>query len=199
MNGKLWKFAIAGIVVAGALMLGMSPGNAAGKYETISGRMYGTSTQMGRNAGLEFTIYRFSTPEEREILVEAFKKGQSDGLADALRKLKEAGRISITGTIGYEVSYIRVIPTETGRKIRFVTNRKIAFGEARNNTQSKAYDLTAGEFDLNDKEPKKSEGTLFPAAQLVINKNGELQWELNQNPWRVSGITDWKPKTEEKQ
>jgi len=198
MKGNLWKLAIPTVVLVGALIVGLTPGIAASKYETISGRMYGTSTQMGRNAGIEFTIYRFSTPEEREILVEAFKKGQSEGLSDALGKMKSVGRISLTGTIGYDVSYIRMIPTETGRKIRFVTNRKIAFGEARQNTRSKDYDLTAGEFDLNDKDTKKSVGTLYPAAQLIINKEGELQWELNQNPWRIAGIIDWKPKEEAK-
>jgi len=25
-----------------------------------------------------------------------------------------------------------------------------------------------------------------------INKDGELQIELNQNPWRLSNIIDWK-------
>ncbi len=196
MSGKLWKLTVGVVLATGALMLALAPVNAAGKYETISGRMYGTSTQMGRNAGIELTIYRPSTEEERQVLVQAFKQGQSEGLSKALSKMKSVGRISLTGTIGYDVAFIRVIPTDVGRRIRFVTNRKIAFGEARQQTRSMAYDLTAGEFNLNDQDTKKSEGTLFPAAQLVINKEGELQWELNQNPWRVSGIIDWRPKEE---
>lgn len=195
-RSKSWKVAIGIIVTIGISLLALMPVNAKDKYETISGRMYGTSTQMGRNAGIELTIYRPSTEEERQVLVQAFKQGQSEGLNKALSKMKGVGRISLTGTIGYDVAFIRVIPTDTGRRIRFVTNRKIAFGEARQQTRSMDYDLTAGEFNLNDKEPKKSEGTLFPAAQLVINKDGELQWELNQNPWRINGIIDWRPKEE---
>jgi hypothetical protein len=58
-------------------------------------------------------------------------------------------------------------------------------------TQSQAFDLTAGEFDLNDKDTKKSTGVLYPASQLIINKKGELQFELRQNPWKLVNIIDW--------
>lgn len=196
MSGKLWKVTVLTIVTVGVLMLTLAPVSAKDKYETISGRMYGTSTQMGRNAGVELTIYRASTEDERQALIQAFKQGQSEGLSKALSKMKSVGRISLTGTIGYDVAFIRIVPTDVGRRIRFVTNRKIAFGEARNQTRSMAFDLTAGEFLLNDQDTKKSEGMLYPAAQLVINNDGEPQWELNQNPWRVNGIIDWRPKEE---
>jgi hypothetical protein len=55
-----------------------------------------------------------------------------------------------------------------------------------------SFNLTAGEFDLNDKDTKKSSGVLYPAAQLIINKEGELELDLNQNAWRLAGIKDWK-------
>jgi len=101
------------------------------------------------------------------------------------------GRIAITGTVGYDLAYIRLIKTPTGRKIRFATNRLIRFGEAYANSQSMAYDLTAGEFDLNDADKDKSTGVLFPASQLIINKKGELQFELRKNPWKLTNIIDW--------
>jgi hypothetical protein len=82
-------------------------------------------------------------------------------------------------------------PTATGRVIRFVTNRRIAFGEAYNNTQSMAYNLTPGRIILNDKEKGKSSGDLFPAAQLIVNKKGQLQWDLRRNPWKLVNIIDW--------
>ena len=97
-------------------------------------------------------------------------------------------------TVGYDLAYVVAVPTATGRKIRFVTNRKIAFGEARQNTQSQAFSLTAGEIDINDQDNKKSGGTLYPATQLTVNSEGALQWELNQNPWQLTNIIDWKPK-----
>ena len=82
--------------------------------------------------------------------------------------------------------------TPTGRTIRFVTNRKIAFGESYWSTQSKNFNLTAGEINLNDNDKSKSDGVLFPAAQLIINKEGELQFELKQNSWRLTNVIEWK-------
>jgi hypothetical protein len=161
------------------------------KVETIDATAMGTSTQMGKNVGVKVTIYEYSTPEDRQVLVDAFKKGQNQGLVNALTKMQSVGRIAITGTLGYDLSYIRLIPTDTGRKIRFVTSRQIRFGEAYANSQSIAYNLTAGEFDLNDSDKSKSSGVLYPAAQLVINKEGQLEFQLNKNPWKLVNIIDW--------
>ena len=142
------------------LLLGSLPGFGRDKYETIYATAYGTSTQLGANIGVTVIIYEFSTPEDRQILVEAFQKGQNQGLVNALEKMKAVGRIQIPGTLGYDLSFIRLIQTPTGRTIRFVTNRKIAFGEAYYNTQSQSFDLTAGEIQFDDKDKSKSAGVL---------------------------------------
>jgi hypothetical protein len=161
------------------------------KIETIDATAMGTSTQLGHTVGVKITIYQYSTPEDRQVLVDAFKKGQQPGLVKALQDMNSVGRIAIPGTLGYDISYIALIPTPTGRKIRFVTNRVIQFAEAYYNTQSTAFDLTAGEFDLNDADNKKSAGVLYPAAQLIINNKGELQFDLRKNPWNLTNIIDW--------
>ena len=106
--------------------------------------------------------------------------------------MKSVGRIQIPGTLGFDLSFIREIITPNGRTIRFVTNREIAFGESYWSTQTKSFNLTAGEINLDDKDRSKSGGVLFPAAQLIVNKEGELQWELNQNAWKLTNIIEWK-------
>jgi len=183
------KIAVACLVVMAMVCVS---GFARDKYETIDATAYGTSTQLGANVGVTIIIYEFSTPETRQALIEAFQKGQNQGLVNALQKTPAVGRIQIPGTLGYDLSYIRMIPSATGRTIRFVTNRKIAFGEAYYNTQSQSFDLTAGELQLNDQDKSKSAGVLYPACQFTINKDGELQIELNQNAWRLANIIDWK-------
>ncbi len=151
----------------------------------------GTSTQLGKDVNVKVTIYEFSTEDDRQILIDAFKKGQNQGLVNALTRMKSVGRIAITGTIGYDLSFIRLVPTPTGRKIRFVTNRLLRFGEAYYNTQTTAYNLTAGEIEINDADKSKSGGVLYPAAQPVINKEGQLEFQLNKNPWKLVNIIDW--------
>jgi hypothetical protein len=159
--------------------------------EVIDAIAMGTSTQLGKIVHIKVTIYEFSGDEDRAILVDAFKEGQNEGLVNALTRMKSVGRIAITGTVGYDLSYIRLVPTETGRKIRFVTNRQLRFGEHFYNTQSIAYNLTAGEIEINDSDKDKNSGVLYPAAQLIINKGGQLEFQLRENAWKLNNIIDW--------
>jgi hypothetical protein len=190
-RSKFFRFALRSAPVLALLLMGSLPGFARDKYETIDAQAFGTSTQMGQNIGITIIIYDYSTAPDRQLLVDAFTKGQNQGLVNALSKMPAVGRIAITGTLGYDLSFIRLIATPTGRKIRFVTNRQIRFGEAWADTQSQNFNLTAGELDLNDQDKSKSTGVLYPAAQLILDKEGQLQIELNQNAWRLSGIIDW--------
>jgi len=191
-NSKIPHFATEITLLIGLLAIASVPSFGQRKSsETIDATAFGTSTQLGRTFGVKLIIHEFSGPEDRDILVQAFQKGQNDGLVNALEKMKSVGRIQIPGTLGYDVTYIREILTPTGRTIRFVTSRKIAFGEAYWDTQTKSFNLTAGEININDKDRDKSDGVLFPAAQLIVNKEGELQWELNQNSWRLTNILEW--------
>ena len=187
------KFSFGGLLLTALLLTAVTVALSADdrKVETIDATAMGTSTQLGKVVSVKVTIYEYSEEEDRQILIEAFTKGQNEGLVNALTKMKSVGRIAITGTIGYDLSFIRLVPTPTGRKIRFVTNRLLRFGEAYYNTQTTAFNLTAGEIDINDSDKDKSGGVLYPAAQLVINKEGQLEFQLNQNAWKLVNIIDW--------
>jgi hypothetical protein len=174
-----------------AILVASRDSFARSKYETIDAQAFGTGTQMGQNIGITIIIYDYSTAADRQILVDAFTKGQNQGLVNALTKMPAVGRISITGTLGYDLSFIKMTETPTGRTIRFVTNRQIRFGEAYFDTQSQNFNLTAGEITINTQDKSKSTGVLYPLAQLALDKDGQLTLELNQNPWRLSGIIDW--------
>jgi hypothetical protein len=184
------------IIVCSLLLIGLvtlvSSPVFAQKAETIEAQAMGTGTQLGQNIGITLIIQDFSTMAERQTLVDAFQKGQNQGLVNALKKMRSVGHISITGTLGYDVSYIRLITTPTGRKIRFITNRQISFAEAWTDSSSQSFDLSGGEIDLNDQDKNKSTGVLFPAAQLVIDKQGQLQIDLTQNSWKLVDVLDWK-------
>ena len=161
------------------------------KTQKIDASAMGTSTQLGQNVQVSLYIYDYSTEDDRQILIEAFEKGKNQGLVNALERMKAVGRIAISGTIGYDVSYIRLITTPTGRKIRFVTNRPLHFGETYYNTLTVDYNLTGGELNLNDKDKDMSTGVLYPAAKLRLDKDNQLSLDLNQNPWKLVNIIDW--------
>jgi hypothetical protein len=191
---KSYKFVIGGLMVVALLTVGSLPFFSRDhvKNETIEASAMGTSTQLGEIVGVSVEIYEFSTPEDRQVLIQAFEKGQNQALVNALSKMKAVGHCSITGTLGYDVSFIRMIPTPTGRKIRWITNRQLRFGEVYADTQSQSFNLTAGEFDINDTDKSKSTGVLYPACQVAMDKEGQIQFQLNQNPWKLVDIIDWK-------
>jgi hypothetical protein len=175
VKSNIRKFSYGGVLLATLVLTAVTFALSADdrKVETIDATAQGTSTELGKIVNVKVTIYEYSSDEDRQILANAFKKGQNQGLVNALTEMKAVGRIAITGTLGYDLSFIRLIPTPTGRKIRFVTNRLLRFGEVYGHTQSIAYNLTAGEIEINDADKDKSTGVLYPAAQLVINKEGQ--------------------------
>jgi hypothetical protein len=194
LGRKSSKWGIIGLLVSGLLILAAFPAISAKKVkdETIEATAMGTGSQMGQMIGISVEIYEYSTPEERQNLLEAFAKGQNQGLVNALTKMHAVGHISVTGTLGYDLAFIRMIPTPTGRKVRFVTNRQLRFGEVWADAQSTSFNLTAGEFDLDDSDKSKNTGVLYPECQLAIDKQGQLQFQLTQNAWKLVDVIDWK-------
>lgn len=155
----------------------------------IQGTAIGQSTQMGRMFSVNVYIEELSTPEDQKALLEAFQAKGNEGLVNALSKMKSKGRIAITGTLGYDVSYIRRFQQPNGTTvIRLVTDRPIRFGEAWHDTRSSDYNLSGMEIILPP-DKKKSSGTLLPACQFKIDKDNHLEIEAFQNPWKLTNIT----------
>jgi hypothetical protein len=181
----------ASLIIAGLVIAASGLALAGNKPETIDATARGTSTQMGEVINITLNINDYSSQADKQMLQQAFQTGQNQGLVDALSKMKAAGHIEVTGTLGYDCTYIRMIPTATGRRIRFVTNRLLGMREVYRDSRSTAYNLTAGEFDINDTDKSKSTGVLYPAAEFEIDKQGELQINMIGNPWQLTDVIDW--------
>jgi hypothetical protein len=159
-------------------------------HEEYQAQAMGQGTQMGQNFNVTIHIEEFSTPEERQALIDSFNKAGSQGLYNALNKMKSKGHIAVTGTLGYDISFVRKLPTADGVKLRVLTNRPITFGEAWTDSRSSDYNLSAVELDLSN-EKGKSTGVLLPACQFKIDKKtNELNVENFQNPWKLVDILD---------
>jgi hypothetical protein len=154
----------------------------------IQSTAMGQSTQLGRMFSVNILIQELSTPEDQKALLGAFKAKGNEGLVNALSKMKSKGRISITGTLGYDVNYIRRFKQPDGTTvIRLVTDRPITFGENWTDSRSSDYNLSALEIVLSG-DKKKNSGTLLPACQFKIDKNNQLEIEAFQNPWKLVNI-----------
>src|SRR5271163_4287282 len=74
------------LLILTMLTVGTLPGFARNKYETIDAQAFGTGTQLGANIGITIIIYDYSTAADRQVLIDAFTKGQNRGLVNALSK-----------------------------------------------------------------------------------------------------------------
>jgi hypothetical protein len=158
--------------------------------EEYQAQAMGEGTQLGQTFNVTVHIEQYSSPEERHILVEAFEKAKSQGLFNALSKMKSKGHIAITGTLGYDISFVRKIQAPDGWKIRILTNRPITFGEAWTDSRSMDYNLSALELNLNEQKGK-STGILLPACEFVIDKKtNEVTIAEYRNPWKLVDVLD---------
>jgi hypothetical protein len=191
---RLIRMSLAGVMAIAGLAALASFDSAAQEEQTVrevyQAQAMGQNSQFGQTFNVTINIERYSTPEERQVLVEAFGQAGSNGLFNALEKMRSKGRIAITGTLGYDISFARKIPTESGYKIRILTNRPINFGEAWVNGRSMDYNLSALELEVNN-DKDKSTGVLLPACQFQIDKKtNELEIESYKNPWKLQNIMD---------
>ena len=123
------------------------------------------------------TIYinDYSTEAEASMLSNAFADGGSKTLFRALTKLKLKGRIAPTGSIGYQIRFIRSVDTPTGRKVTMLTDRPIGFLEAYYGTRSKDYQYGLVELNLDDNG--KGEGSLIYAAKVKGMRGDAIEVE----------------------
>lgn len=179
------------IAAAGSLILLTSGAISAQKLPKrifIQAQAMGTSTQLGRSVTINLIIEELTTDQERAGMIEAFQQKGNQGLVNALDKMKSKGRMAVTGTLGYDVNYVKSFPQPDGTIVlRMVTDRPLLFGEVWADTRSRDYELAGVEIVI-DKNKKKHTGTLYPACRLKINKKNELELELYQNPWKLVNI-----------
>ena len=155
---------------------------------TIQATAMGTSTQMGQIYSVNIHIEQFSTTEDRNSLINAFKKSGQEGMVAVLQDMKPKGRIRFaSGGVGNDIKYIIELPSEKGRRLRLVTDRTLAFAELYQGTRSRDY--TVGAIELALTPDGKGTGTVLPACKLTVNKKKQqVEIETYQNPWKLSNF-----------
>ena len=165
----------------------------AADVQTIQAQAFGTSTMAGKTFGVTIYIEDYSTPADQKALIDAYKKGGHDAMVKVLSKMKGKGRVRLSsGGVGYQIAYIREIPTANGRTLRLLTDRPINIMEAMGSTRSAEYDISIIEVQINKADKDKSTGSLIPGARIRTDKKKQ-QIEIESfhaSPWRLAGIME---------
>lgn len=177
---------------AAILVLGTTPG-----FSGSSGseKIQATYTKDGNVVHVTLTVYNYTTSADLQVLSLAFQRGHDRELAAVLSKTKAAGHCSITGDLSFDVAFIQMVVTPTGRQITFIANRPLQPDEINPSSDSQSFDLLVGQFDMNDTDNSKSTGFLYRASRLVIDEQGEFHYDLAGNPLSMVNVLDsnWAP------
>jgi len=112
------------------------------------------TTPRAKASPVDIVITRWSTDDERDRLMSAFREKGQDGLLSELQKLPAVGGISTPGSLRYDIHFARQKEgAEKGKDIFLMTDRYITGFEAINRPRSIDYPFTLIQLQL-DKDGK---------------------------------------------
>ena len=186
------KSGFSSLLLAGLWALGATPGFSSSPG---SEKIQATYAKDGNVVSVSLIVYNYTTSADLQLLSLAFQEGQDRELAAVLSKTKAAGHCSIAGDLSFDVAFIQMVVTPTGREITFIANRPLRSDEVNPNPDAQSFDLMVGQFDMNDTDNTKSTGFLYPASRLVVDEQGEFHYDLAGSPWSLVNVLDsnWAP------
>jgi len=147
---------------------------------TINGWALSMSTvATGANQTIQIQINGWSSPKQRQHLIDTFIEKKQDSLLSELEKQPELGRFNFPGymgpdpnsvmRLGTDIRYAMNFPGEDGgRRIVVITPRVIGFREAVN--QPRIVDYPFSLFEMRFDKDGKGEGKLAYATQINFDK-----------------------------
>lgn len=121
---------------------------------------------------LEIVIERWSTPAERQRLLDSLKVGQNTAL-EVMRDLPRVGYIRAPGNLGWDLHYAHQTPGEDGgRRVFLGTDRPISIAEEINQPRTIQYPFTFIEMRLDDRGD--GEGKLSRATRVIASADGRF-------------------------
>ena len=170
---KSW-FSHVGAIMACVLAIAMTmPARVAGQTSGMSERFTAFAVNLGnfgptQSGTVEIVVTRWSTDDEREMLIGALLNKGPDALLDERRETQRIGYIRTPNSIGYDFHFAQSIPAEDGRRVILVTDRLISFWEAANQPRSIEYPFTLIELRLN--RDGEGEGKMSIATKITGNR-----------------------------
>ena len=133
----------------------------------------------GANQTIRINVDRWSSPSQRQMLIDTFLAKKQEGLVSALEKQPEMGRFNFPGymgpdpnnvmRLGTDIRYAMNFPGEDGgRRIVIITPRVIGFREAANQPRTVDYPFTL--FEMRFDKGGKGEGKMAYATQINFDK-----------------------------
>ena len=186
-------------IVAVIAVLALAAGSTAADDEKEVYNAFAVQMVQGMSGTIEINITRWSTPEQRNMLLTTLKEKGHDDFMKALRDQDETGFVQGQGRLAQANPFPSTrlhaawqSEKDGKRKVVLVTDRPIGMREASSANRSLDYDTSViiMEFPANDPSADGT-GTLHMALKLGYDekKNTLEVEELGQQPVRLTKIT----------
>jgi hypothetical protein len=159
---------------------------------------FGVAMGAGAAGVLEFTITRWTTPEERQALIDSMVENGQEKTVELLRAQKETGfarsrsGAGMKGWPSVRLHYAYQFEKDGKRQVVIVTERNIGMAEAMRNSRSVDYEVSGLVMELQkgDDGKEKGQGTLYMATKFGFDKDKKqlVIESLGQQPVRLTDI-----------
>ena len=153
----------------------------------------------GANQTIRINIDKWSSPSQRQHLIDTFLAKKQEGLVKALEKQPEMGRFNFPGYMGPDPNSVMRLGTDIryamnfagedgGRRIVIITPRVIGFREAANQPRTVDYPFTL--FEMRFNQAGKGEGKMAYATQIIFDKKkNQIELEnYSSEPVRLNNL-----------
>ena len=198
MNTRFFKtsFLLTVIAAAAALALAPEPAQSKEKKQPLEKyRARAISLDRGAAKNIDIAIYEWTTPEERQALLQTFVDGGSSKLYDALQDQDRKGYVKAPSTLAYDMKYAFQFEDGDKRRIVLATDRPLGFIELTRASRSLDYNVSLVVLEL-DPETGEGEGFAIGGAELSIDKEtGRITIEhTGMQPTRLTLVKRTFPK-----
>jgi hypothetical protein len=144
----------------------------------------------GAVTDLDIVIYEWTTPEERQALLQTFAARGSKAFYAALHDVSEKGTVKAPQTLGYVMQYAWQVEVEGKRHIVLATNRPMGFLEVPTD-----FSFSLVVLDV-DPETGQGEGSATGVTELSFDREtGQLQVRsAGAQPTMLKQVKTVKPK-----
>ncbi len=142
----------------------------------------------GGTSIVQISVSEWTTPEERQMLIDYVKAEGSLHLDDKLQSLSNKGRVNRAGEMGINWRYAYRFAKDGGSTIVLATNRPVSLREASGQgVVGKAYNITLAIIELD--EEGMGAGTLMIGAELGFGADGKLEiGNVGQNAIHLGSV-----------
>jgi len=153
----------------------------------------------GANQTIRININAWSSPSQRQHLIDTFLEKKQDGLLRELEKQPEVGRFNFPGYLGPDPNGVMRLGTDIryamsfaapdgGRRIVIITPRIIGFSETANQPRRVDYPFTM--FEMRFNKEGKGEGRMAYETQISFDKKkNQIELEYySTEPVRLNNL-----------